>query len=79
MLPVSLDCPFVIAPSVFSNVYLMLFVFVLCFVCPVLPVSLDCPFLIEPSVLCNVYLVVVVDSTLQWKHLQPYPSFPLAT
>jgi hypothetical protein len=29
-LPVSLDCPFLIAPSVFSNVYL--------------PVSLDCLF-----------------------------------
>ena len=24
MLPVSLDCPFLIAPSVFSNVYLLL-------------------------------------------------------
>jgi hypothetical protein len=26
MLPVSLDCPFLIAPSVFSNVYLALFI-----------------------------------------------------
>jgi hypothetical protein len=25
MLPVSLDCPFLIAPSVFSNVYLTVF------------------------------------------------------
>jgi hypothetical protein len=41
-LPVSLDCPFLIAPSVFSNVYLS--------------VSLDCPFLIAPSVFSNVYL-----------------------
>jgi hypothetical protein len=37
VLPVSLDYPFLIAPSVFSNVYLL-----------VLPVSLDCPFLIAP-------------------------------
>jgi len=28
MLPVSLDCPFCIAPSVFSNVYLNLFFFI---------------------------------------------------
>jgi hypothetical protein len=41
--PVSLDCPFSIAPLVFSNVYLS--------------VSLDCPFLIAPSVLSIVYLV----------------------
>ena len=39
----SLDCPFLIAPSVVFNVYL--------------PVSLDeCPFLIAPSVFSNVYL-----------------------
>ena len=42
MLPVSLDCPFLIVHSVFSNVYL--------------PVSLDCPFLIDPSVFSNVSL-----------------------
>jgi hypothetical protein len=36
LLPVSLDCPFLIASSVFSNVYL--------------PVSLECPFLIASSV-----------------------------
>jgi hypothetical protein len=78
MLPVSRDCPFLIATSVFTNVlfksyvypkacincYLsistgldnkrddfnfpivILFVFVMCLVCPMLPVSLDCPFLI---------------------------------
>jgi hypothetical protein len=48
MLPVSLDCPFFIAPSVFSNVYLS--------------VSLDCPFLIDPSVFSNVYCVLYVVS-----------------
>ena len=41
MLPVSLDCSYLIAPSVFSNVYLL--------------VSLDCPYLIAPSVFSNVY------------------------
>jgi len=40
---VSLDCPFLIGPSVFSNVYL--------------PVSLVCPFLIAPSVFSTVYVV----------------------
>jgi hypothetical protein len=29
MLPVSLDCPFVIAPSVFSNLYLLSILYVL--------------------------------------------------
>jgi hypothetical protein len=43
----SLDCPFLIASSVFSNVYL--FVFVLCLVCRGLPMSLDCPFLFAPK------------------------------
>ena len=47
MLPVSLDCQFLIAPSVFSNVYLS--------------VSLDCQFLIAPSVFSNVYLSVSLD------------------
>jgi hypothetical protein len=50
MLPVSLDCSFLIAPSVFSNVYL---------VYPMLPVSLDCPLLIAPMVFSNVYLSCV--------------------
>jgi hypothetical protein len=44
VLPVSLDCTFLIAPLVFPNVYLL-----------VLPVSLDCPFLIAPLVFPNVY------------------------
>jgi len=47
MLPVSLDWPFLIASSVFSNVYL--------------PVSLDWPFLIASSVFSNVYLPVSLD------------------
>ena len=47
MLPVSLDCPFLIASSVFSNVYLS--------------ASLDCPFLIASSVFSNVYLSVSLD------------------
>jgi hypothetical protein len=40
LLPVSLDCPFLITSSVFSNVYLS--------------VSLDCPFLIAPTVFSNI-------------------------
>jgi len=52
VLPVSLDCPFLIAPSVFST---LTFIFVLCLVYAVLPVSLDCPFLIDPSVFFDVY------------------------
>ena len=47
MLPVSLDCPFLIASSVFFNVYLS--------------VSLDCPFLTASSVFSNVYLSVSLD------------------
>ena len=56
VLPVSLDCPFVITSSVFFNVY-----------CrpmscgPVLPVSLDCPFVITPSVFSNVYLAIIAN------------------
>ena len=34
----------------------VMFVLVLCLVCPMLPVSLGCPFLIAPSVFNNVYL-----------------------
>ena len=44
--------------SVFSNIYL--FVFVLCLVCRGLPMSLDCPFLFASSVFSNVYLFVFV-------------------
>jgi hypothetical protein len=53
MVPVSLDCPFLIAPSVFSNVYLS-------FVYSMMPVSLDYPFLIASSVFSNVYLACVL-------------------
>ena len=35
---------------------IVLFVFVLCLLCPVLSVSLGCPFLIAPSVFSIVYL-----------------------
>jgi hypothetical protein len=48
ILPVTLDFPFFIAPSVFSNVYFRL-VYLL------LPVILDFLFLIAPSVFSNVY------------------------
>ena len=54
VLPVSLDCPPLIAPSVFSNVYC------LCLVYPMLPVSLDCRLLISPSVFSNVYCLCLV-------------------
>jgi hypothetical protein len=60
MLPISLDCPFLIALRL---VYPMLpisldcpFLIALRLVYPMLPNSLDCPFLIAPSVLSNVYL-----------------------
>jgi hypothetical protein len=38
MLSVALDCPLLIAPSVFSNVYCLRLVY------PMLSVALDCPF-----------------------------------
>ena len=38
-----------------------LFVFVLCFVYPVLPVSLKCQFYIFPSVITNVYFIEAND------------------
>jgi hypothetical protein len=51
LLPVSLDCPFLIALRVASFSGLSILD------CPfVLPVSLDCPFLIAPSVFTHVYL-----------------------
>ena len=42
--------------SVFCCDFFILFVIVMCLVCPILLVSLDCPFLIGPSVFSNVYL-----------------------
>jgi predicted membrane protein len=50
MLPVSLDCQFLIAPTVSFVVEFVLFVLVLCLLFPLFPVSLDCQFLIAPSV-----------------------------
>jgi len=55
-----------LAYSVFQNIWccvffifvVALFVFILCFVYPVLTISQDCPFLIAPSVFSNVYLVM---------------------
>ena len=47
MLSVSLDCPFLIAPSVFSNIYLSCVPFVVSFS--------RLSFLIAPSVFSNVY------------------------
>jgi hypothetical protein len=54
MLPVSLDCPYLNAPSVFSNI-------VLCLVYPMLPGSLDCAFCIAPSVFSNVFTQIYMD------------------
>ena len=36
--------------------FFVLFVFILCFVYPMLPVSRECPFVTAPSVFSNVYL-----------------------
>ena len=47
VLPVARDCPFLIAPSVFSNVYFR--------PAGVASVSGLCPFLIDPSVFSKVY------------------------
>ena len=44
-LPVSLDCPLLIAHSVFSNIFVSL------------PVSLDCPLLIAHSIFSNIYCI----------------------
>ena len=51
---VSLGCPYLIPPSLFSNVYCLRLVF------PVLAVSLGCPYLFAPSVFSNVYLHHVI-------------------
>ena len=56
LLPVSLDCPFLIVPSVFFNIYL-LSTFVLCLVYQMVHVFLDYPFVIAASVFSNVYLI----------------------
>ena len=74
MIPVSLDCPFLIGPSVFSNVYLLpslscalLF--------PMLPLSLDCIFLIAPSNFSNVYLLSTVCPGMNSCAPEGYPVF----
>jgi hypothetical protein len=56
MLPGFLNCPILIAPSVFSNVYLR--------------ILLDCPILIVPSVFSNVYLQFLWIGTVLLIHLQ---------
>ena len=68
VLAVSLDCPCLIAPSVFSNVYLLqesvlytycvVFLFLCCqfsLDCPLF----DCPFLIAPSCCQSLWIVLV--------------------
>jgi hypothetical protein len=57
--------------SVFCCDFFILFVIVMCLVCPILLVSLDCPFLIGPSVFSNVYLQPKCDKyckCFQWSH-----------
>ena len=59
--------------------FLVLFVFVLCLVCPMLPESLDCPFLIASSVFSNVYfhfimlliyaIIVEITVVIEWLFL----------
>ena len=54
MLPVSLDCPFLIAARFsLTVIYYLQSVLRLLW-----PVSLDCPFLLSPSVFSNVYLLI---------------------
>ena len=67
VLPVSLGCSFLIAPSScvssvasVSELFILDCTFVLCLVCPVVPMSLGCSFLIAPSVFSNVYLIYVM-------------------
>ena len=55
MLPVSVDCLFLIVPSVFSNVYLSCV--------PNVTSVVDCLILIVPSVFSNVYLSCVLNVT----------------
>jgi hypothetical protein len=68
MLPVSLDCQFLIAPTVFFVVEFVLFVLVLCLLFPMLPVSLDCQFLIAPTVF------FVVEFWFVWPRLMSFVS-----
>ena len=45
--------------NISSIVLLVLFVFVLCLVCPMLPVPLDCSYLIVPLVFMNVHCKIM--------------------
>jgi len=63
MLPVSLDCPFLL--------FLPYSLKLICFVClrlvyPILPVSRDFPFLIAPSVFSNVYFFCLSSSCVPY-------------
>ena len=58
MVTVSLDCPFVIAPSVFSSIYLSCVLCTLC--CQFLWIFLFLLFLFVPSVFSNIYLSCVL-------------------
>jgi len=57
---------------VFCGVLLVLFVFLLCFLYPILPVSLDCPFFIAPSVFSNVYPISTRGIILIEDHVKIY-------
>jgi hypothetical protein len=85
VLRVSLDCPFLIAPSCCQFLWIALrvasFSGLSILDCPfVLPVSLDCPFLIAPSVFTNVYLfrtfkaLIYSLTTIEWKQRRWYES-----
>jgi len=76
MMPVFPDCPFLIALSVFSSVYLSCVLCAQCSTClrivhswVPLRFSLDCQFLIVPSVLSNLYLI---HYHLKWIKIQKY-------
>jgi hypothetical protein len=56
VLPVSLNCPFMTASSVFSNVFVRPMSYV-----PSIPISLDCQFLIALSVFSGVIYVFMVN------------------
>jgi hypothetical protein len=55
----------------------VLFIFVLCLVCPMLPASLDCPFLIAPSVFSDVYFIIKLPVWDVFPQFQQYFSFIL--
>ena len=76
MMPGSPDCPFLIALSVLSSVYLSCVLCAQCSTClwivhswVPLRFSLDCHFLIVPSVLSNLYFI---HYHLKWIKIQKY-------